>query len=191
MVDVADEYRKGIVYSAPPVVDPPPDQMQTESRADFSLSILWRELGFTHISFPIEPFHALLAESGAIEFDDCLIVSDCMPHCIHLDTLPGLRGRRQFLDGRLSIEADCIVLATPGSAMARPHNTSSYRIDFRYGEHLTFALENQWQITVEPHDSLAEPVCKRLTVLGLGCTVVTFLKLPDIRFSICIARTQT
>src|SRR5262245_7378260 len=66
VVDVADEVRRGVVYTVEkpivqqPSVNPAPD----ESSPDLSLSLIWRELRFDHISFPPSEFKALLASSS-------------------------------------------------------------------------------------------------------------------------------
>lgn len=73
-VDIVDEYRKGaVVCSRPDSITTAGDSASIDPIPDVSFSILSQELQFAHISFGDKAFRDVLADSGTIQLEDCLI----------------------------------------------------------------------------------------------------------------------
>jgi hypothetical protein len=198
IVDVADEVRKGRVQYSIEAVDRNQDKAKSTSKGaepDLSLSILWRELKFAHISFGAEEFKSLLVLSGAIQLERCLIVQSRPSTTIHLDTLPGLKGAGQFLDSRLVVEHDKAILTTPAANMYDPGGIPSNRHQISYDGEQTMTLgSSAWRIESKSCDSLSSEICSQLAVAGLKCVAITFAlvgRAPNRHYSVCIVRSDT
>jgi hypothetical protein len=191
-VDVVDEYRKGIVYTVEKaaVQETPTDAPISESVPDLSLSVICRELHFDLISFPACEFKTLLSISSTIELEDCVIASDDKEISLHLNTLPNLRGRGQFIDARMIIMSDKAVIHIPAASIRDESDATSNVVEVRYAEPRRYTVDNTWEVVVSPSHSLSSAICARLTVADLKCTAFTFASLSRsaLRFAVCVVR---
>jgi hypothetical protein len=195
-VDIADEVRKGTVVGS--VATPELCRVQPiDPTPDLSLALLCQELKFDHISFPPDVFRTLLADSGTIQLEDCLIVPSGKNLIIHLDTLPGLQGRRQFGEAKLFVGSTGAVLTTPGSQIFNESDAPAKSCELVYTSGHSLTLGSRWTIHWSPEDRLSPNICSRLSVENLVCTVLGFYlqpedadrnERPSREFSLCIVR---